>query len=483
MNVGIHFSNHQWNAPAEEAYRRLALCRPPLIKTCVHGQCGFDQVAVHRRLRKEHPKAQIIGRLMGNGFALEDYWEQIEALRRYVDGFEIGNEPNHPAEWSKGMAAWLAWFDATLSQYRAWFPAVSWVFPGMAVNGTAEAWWAACSDAMSRCDYAGVHCYWQYENIAHPAFGRTWEALRRYTDRPQIVTEVGDSTPGRSAIDKAARIITWARDLPAYVVGSAVYIVGGTPDWAEFELDAGACAMLGAAQTEATVSTPTVDGFDFPCGAPNGGGYYVAAGLCDEAYYRDRKAWHTGEDWNGTGGGDTDEGHPVYAVAHGRVEAAGSWAGWGNIVLIEHRLPEGRQVWSQYAHLGEMHVRLDDVVRRGQQIGTIGHMRDANGNATGPAHLHFELRAQYLKPDAWGWSREDVLRYYLYPREYIATHRPGTAHLPEGEPATTPPDIGDKATWWTEEAIRRLEAGDTARALEILHSLVKLQSRLRTAKG
>lgn len=226
-----------------------------------------------------------------------------------------------------------------------------------------------------------------------------------------------------------------------------------------------------------------VDGFDFPCGAPDGDGYYVAAGLCDEDYYRKHKAWHTGEDWNGVGGGDTDEGHPVYAVADGRVEAAGVYGTWGNIVVLEHRLPEGRQVWSQYAHLGEMHVRVGDVVRRGQQIGTIGHMRDASGGDTGPAHAHVELRQRYLRPNEWGMSREDVLRCYLPVSEWIRAHRPGTAHLPEHEPATDAATVGDKATWWTEETIRALERGDTARALEILHSLVKLQSRLRAARG
>lgn len=223
----------------------------------------------------------------------------------------------------------------------------------------------------------------------------------------------------------------------------------------------------------------TVDGFDYPVGKPDGDGYYVAAGLCDEAYYRERKAWHTGEDWNGVGGGNTDDGDPVYAVANGRVESAGSYPAWGNIVVIEHRLPEGRQVWSQYAHLAEMHVRAGDVVRRGQQIGTIGHMIDAAGKPTGAAHLHFELRAQYLLPNQWGLSKADVLRYYLYPREYIATRRPGTAHLPEHEPATDLPTLKKKIVWWSQEAMRAIEAGNTARALEILGSLCRLVERLK----
>ena len=227
-----------------------------------------------------------------------------------------------------------------------------------------------------------------------------------------------------------------------------------------------------------------MDGFDFPCGKPNGQGYYIAAGLCDETYCRDRHAWHTGEDWNGVGGGDSDEGDPVYAVADGRVEAAGPYGAWGPIVVVEHRLPDGKQVWSQYAHLAEMLVRAGDAVRRGQQIGAIGHMRDAAGKPTGSAHLHFELRAQYLKPDTWGLSRADVLRYYLPPSEWIATHRPGTAHLPESETATDLPTLLAKLVWWDEEAMRAYEAGNPARMYEIVASHVKLLSRARdAAKG
>jgi murein DD-endopeptidase MepM/ murein hydrolase activator NlpD len=120
-------------------------------------------------------------------------------------------------------------------------------------------------------------------------------------------------------------------------------------------------------------------------------------------------------------------------------------------------------------------------VRRGQQIGTIGHMIDAAGKKKGPAHLHFELRCQYLPADCWGLSREDVLRYYLYPREYIATHRPGTAHLPESETATDVATLAQKARWWLEELERLQKAGDMARAEEIRRSLIRLLYRVENA--
>jgi hypothetical protein len=166
----------------------------------------------------------------------------------------------------------------------------------------------------------------------------------------------------------------------------------------------------------------TADGFDFPCGPPHGEGYYVAAGLAEETYYQRFGAWHTGEDWNGLGGGDSDLGDPVHAIAHGVVVASEYYApSWGNIVLVEHSLPNDDQVWSQYAHLQERGVALNDSVTRGQRIGSIGK---GHGNKY-PAHLHFEIRRRQLKPDTWGLSRAQVLAWYAHPTDFIKSHRPG----------------------------------------------------------
>jgi hypothetical protein len=166
-----------------------------------------------------------------------------------------------------------------------------------------------------------------------------------------------------------------------------------------------------------------VDGFDFPVGKPNGLGYYVAAGLVDQSYYHDRGSWHTGEDWNSRKGGDFDLGDPVYAAANGRVVTSQPFPVWGNIVLIEHRLPWGQTVWSQYAHLQQRYVRKDDVVRRGEQIGTIGK----GDQDRYIAHLHFEIRLKKLPASKWDWKlpadRERVLQAYAHPTNFINSHR------------------------------------------------------------
>lgn len=493
MNVGIHFSNRYDAPPAEEHFRRLARCKPDTIKTCLFPSRPWDQVAVHRRLRAEHPRALIVARLFGNGwpdFAAQ-FHDAIEATKGGVDYYEVHNEPNLPWEWSGSREAFVVWIEAQLNALKTAHPWARWCFPGMAVTDKYpyRDWWAACAWVIPQFDALGVHCYWQEGNWDHPDFGRAYEhAHAAFPNMPIIVTEFGDSTVRRSPAEKLPGILEWYRALPEYVLGSALFILGGTSDWTggnptvgTFDVTDAMADAIGALPRKAKTTMLTADGFDFPCGKPDGAGYYVAAGLATQEYYDKYKAWHPGEDWNGVGGGDTDEGHPVYAVANGRVEAVGTWPTWGNIVVLEHRLPEGRQVWSQYAHLHDVHVRLDDVVRRGQQIGTIGHMIDAQGNPTGPAHVHVELRCQYLPPNQWGLSREDVLRYYLPVSEWIRAHRPGTAHLPEGEPATDVAILGTKARWWAEELLRRCEAGDTERAMEIMRSLPRLLSRLEAA--
>ncbi len=129
------------------------------------------------------------------------------------------------------------------------------------------------------------------------------------------------------------------------------------------------------------------DGFDFPVGKPNADGYYKARGL------RLRSPQHFGEDWNGRAGGDKDLGDPVYAIADGIVTFAHNVrTGWGNVVLTRHayRDPSNGQVKfcdTLNGHLDTILVKDGQLIKRGQQIGTIG-----DNFRMYPAHLHFEIR-------------------------------------------------------------------------------------------
>lgn len=172
-----------------------------------------------------------------------------------------------------------------------------------------------------------------------------------------------------------------------------------------------------AETTAPQLKIPLADGFDFPVGKPNADGYYKSRGL------RLRSPRHFGEDWNGRAGGDTDTGDPVYAIGDGIVTFAyNARGGWGNVVLTRHayRDPSTSQVKYVDAlsgHLDQMMVRVGQVVKRGQQIGTIG-----TNSGMYPAHLHFELRLDITI----GLSRANAppdLEHWTDPTQFINRYR------------------------------------------------------------
>lgn len=146
----------------------------------------------------------------------------------------------------------------------------------------------------------------------------------------------------------------------------------------------GISAMI-APCTEELAAIEPADGFGFPVGGGSARGYYDAQPFGANH--------HLGSDWNGNGGGDSDRGDPVLAIADGVVVSARDHrGGWGRVVRIVHDAGTARKprlIESLYAHLGSMSVLRGDVVRRGQVIGTIG---TAHGKYR--AHLHLELRSR-----------------------------------------------------------------------------------------
>lgn len=163
------------------------------------------------------------------------------------------------------------------------------------------------------------------------------------------------------------------------------------------------------AETETFIPEMIADHFDYPVGPPDGKGYYNAQVF--------RKNNHLGEDLNGLGGGNSDLGDPVYAIASGRVKfAADNGPGWGIVVRIVHYLPEGDSIESLYAHFDTLIVSENEWVRRGTQIGTIG-----NADGWYPAHLHFEMRENLNLPIGGGYSVYS--EGFIDPSLYIDQHR------------------------------------------------------------
>jgi len=172
-------------------------------------------------------------------------------------------------------------------------------------------------------------------------------------------------------------------------------------------------ALIGAPDQQATVRIRLADGFDQPVGKPDGENYYKSRGF--------RARYHLGEDWNGLGGGNSDLGKPVYAVAHGYVMLARDMrSSWGNLVILRHIFLENDKlqiVDSVYAHMDTILIHEGQQVTRGQQVGTIG-----TDHGMYPAHLHFEIRKNLTIGSNESAAAKDLTNYYA-PSVFIGPRR------------------------------------------------------------
>ena len=119
-------------------------------------------------------------------------------------------------------------------------------------------------------------------------------------------------------------------------------------------------------------------------------------------------AIHTGTDLSKEPGGGL--GQPVFAVANGIVRYARDVIGssWRNLLVIEHRDPDGAIRCSRYGHLLAFAPGLAPGiwVRRGQTVGWVG-----NAGGLFYPHLHFDIaRGTLLVNNPTNWPG-DNLRY------------------------------------------------------------------------
>ncbi len=181
------------------------------------------------------------------------------------------------------------------------------------------------------------------------------------------------------------------------------------------------------------VTVPISDGFDHPIGTAlerrqvEDGlpGKWVNSNPYARRYTNDstgNEAYHTGVDlnlnfphWN------ADKDAPVYACANGWIIHSVRMNVWGNVIVIQHNTDNG-PVFSRYSHLATM-AEGGAIVRRGQQIGTVG--QDERGGAH---HLHFDIsttEAMKGHPGDWpGLDKARIERDYVDPLTYIAARRP-----------------------------------------------------------
>lgn len=108
---------------------------------------------------------------------------------------------------------------------------------------------------------------------------------------------------------------------------------------------------------------------------------------------------HLGQDISGTGYGS-----PIYAVDDAVVVEVSRRSSDGNYILLQHT----GNIYTQYAHLDSAIVSVGQTVKRGQQIGRMGHSGLASGT-----HVHFGVSI--------GWPYHNGEPYqWVNPRNYIA---------------------------------------------------------------
>jgi murein DD-endopeptidase MepM/ murein hydrolase activator NlpD len=90
-----------------------------------------------------------------------------------------------------------------------------------------------------------------------------------------------------------------------------------------------------------------------------------------------RLALHAGIDFEARTGDD------VKSTGAGKVVAAGSSGGYGNMVEIDH----GQGISTRYGHMSKILVAVGDEVETGEVVGRAG----STGRSTGP-HVHYEVR-------------------------------------------------------------------------------------------
>jgi septal ring factor EnvC (AmiA/AmiB activator) len=89
------------------------------------------------------------------------------------------------------------------------------------------------------------------------------------------------------------------------------------------------------------------------------------------------------------------EGAPVSAIHDGTVAFAGPFAGFGNLLVLDH----GGQTFSLYGDLTGVDVKKGARVQAGEPVGSVGL------SPAGPAGLYFELRVDGQPVDPLQWLK------------------------------------------------------------------------------
>jgi hypothetical protein len=146
---------------------------------------------------------------------------------------------------------------------------------------------------------------------------------------------------------------------------------------------------------------------------------------------------HTGADLNNNAPRwDSDAHAPVHAIGDGKVSYARlvSKRVWGNLIVIDHGIVDGKPLFSRYGHIEAMLVQPGDTVTMGQQIANIG-----NGEGLFAYHLHFDISTTTQlesAPSYWpGRDRQGVKHHFVDPKAWLEQHH--VVNSPAGDTNTS----------------------------------------------
>lgn len=138
--------------------------------------------------------------------------------------------------------------------------------------------------------------------------------------------------------------------------------------------------------------------------------------------------YHTGADLNlNFPFFDANAHSSVVAIGDGKVIYAQRFPNpraWGNIIVIDHDIVDGKPLLSRYAHVENIMVAVGDSVSAGTPIADVG-----NGDGLFPYHLHFDISQTdklCKSPGDWpGSNQASVLANYTNPQEWLQVHVTG----------------------------------------------------------
>lgn len=127
---------------------------------------------------------------------------------------------------------------------------------------------------------------------------------------------------------------------------------------------------------------------------------------------------HSGSDWNGTGGGNTDCGYKLYPLKKGEiVHTSYSTTGYGNIVVYKIKGTFGER-WVRYCHCREILVRSGQVTPD-TMISTLG----TSGNSTA-CHLHWDIIKKPLNNwRTYAKNAQTLIEYFEDPTAFYNKYK------------------------------------------------------------